>query len=130
MDGGKSEASVGELLSALARDTGVLVRQEVQLAATEMTLKANSAAANTALVAAGGALFHAGFLALMIAVMVGLQAVLPLWLSAVILGVVVMGAGYALVQKGLNTLRTLDAIPQETLGTLKTNVVWAKEQLR
>ncbi len=126
----KNEATVGELLSALARDTGVLVRQEVQLAASEMTAKAKIAVRNTALVVAGGALIHAGLLALIIAGVVGLETVLPLWLSAVILGVAVMSAGFAFVQKGLGALRRLDAIPGQALGTLKADVVWAKEQLR
>ena len=40
MSGQQDNRSLGELFSALAADTGTLVRQEVELAKTEMTQKA------------------------------------------------------------------------------------------
>src|SRR5256885_314769 len=47
----KDERSLGELFGDLARDMGVLVRQEVSLATTEMTHKATGAARHAAFVA-------------------------------------------------------------------------------
>jgi hypothetical protein len=60
----KSEATVGQLIGALATDTGALVRQELHLAATELTETAGAAARNAGYVAAGGALLHIAILAL------------------------------------------------------------------
>ena len=127
---GQPEPSLGELLGALARDTGVLVRQEFQLASTEMTLKARRFARNTGLIALGGALSLAGGLALLAAAIAALSLLLPLWLAALSVGVVVAGAGYALILKGVAALKALDAVPTTTLNTLNADVAWAKEQVR
>ncbi|MDP9001659.1 MAG: phage holin family protein [Myxococcota bacterium] len=128
----KSDPSVGELLGALARDTGVLVRQEVQLASNEMTQKIATAARSVGLIAAGGALVHAGLLALIGALCVGLvtMMMIPVWLSALVVGLAIAGIGYALVQMGLNSLKRLNPVPQQTVRTLKDDAVGAKEQLR
>lgn len=50
------ERNASELFTDLARETSVLVRQEVKLAQIEMTEKATYAAKQAGLVAAGGAL--------------------------------------------------------------------------
>jgi len=126
----KSTAPLGELLGALVRDAGVLARQEAQLASTEMTLKARSVARNAALIGVGSALVHAGFVALWIGIAIALAPTVPLWLSALVLGIVVAVAGYALVQKGLSALRNLNPVPEQTVRTLDANLVWAKEQIR
>ena len=126
----REQVSVGALLGSLARDTGLLVRQEVQLASVEMTLKAKAAARNAALVAIGGGLALAGLLAFMLAAIFGLQLVMPMWLASLIVGFVIVGAGYALVQKGLSALAHIDPLPKRTIKTLKGDMVWAKEELQ
>jgi len=50
----KDERSLGELFGDLARDMGVLVRQEINLATTEMTHKATSVGRELAVLAVGG----------------------------------------------------------------------------
>jgi hypothetical protein len=127
---GQQEPSVGVLLGTLARDTGVLVRQEMQLASTEMTLKARRVARNMALIAMGGGVSLVGFAALMIAAIAALHFVLPLWLSALIVGIPVMGLGYALISKPLEMLKQMDPVPERTKNTLAEDVEWAKEQVR
>ena len=129
MGDGKSEPSVGELLRALARDTGVLVRKEVQLASAEMTLKAQTVARCAGTIAVGGALAFVGLVALVFALIFGLQAWLPLWLSALVVGLVVVGAGYGFVKKGLEAIRKIDLLPQQTIETLGDDVAWAKEHV-
>jgi hypothetical protein len=126
----KSEPSVGELLGALARDSGALVRQEVQLASSEMVTKTSRAARAVGVIAAGGALMHAGLLALMLALCVGLAEIIPIWLSALTGGVAVAAAGFAVVQVGLRALKHIDPVPQQAVKTIKDDAVWAKEQLR
>ena len=54
------ERSLGDLFAELSRETGVLVRKEVELATAELTGKAKLAGADAATVAAGGALAAAG----------------------------------------------------------------------
>jgi len=68
----KDDRSLGELLSEWSRETGQLVRKEVELATTEMSAKARRAGAAVAVAAAGGALVHAGLLVLLAAIVIGL----------------------------------------------------------
>jgi hypothetical protein len=126
----KSEATVGQLLSALASDTGALVRKEVQLAATEMTEKAKTAAQSAGFIVAGGALLHLACIAVVLAVMAGLYPTVPAWASAAVLGLVFVIGGAILVRSGLSTLESLGTRPSETVETLRDNAAWAKEQLR
>jgi drug/metabolite transporter (DMT)-like permease len=124
------EQSLGELFATLARDTSTLVRQEVQLAKVEMTQKATTAGKNAGFVAAGGALAHAGLLALIASAIFALANALPMWLSALVVGLVVIGVGYLLAQKGITALKRIDPAPQQTIATLKEDQEWAKQQMK
>jgi len=130
MESVKNEPSVGALLGALARDTGDLVKQEVRLASTEFGAKITNAAQAVGWIAAGGAVAHAGVLALLTALIAALSPVVPVWASSLVVGVLMGGAGTALVWKGTKVLRHLDPVPQQTAKTLKEGAVWAKEQVR
>ena len=94
------DRSLGELFGDLARETSVLVRQEVQLAKTEMTEKATAVGKDIGFLAVGGAVAYAGLLALIATVIVILGTVgLPWWLASLIVAVIVLAVGYFLVQK-------------------------------
>jgi len=123
------ERSLGELFSELSRETGTLVRKEVELATTEMTAKAKVASGHAGIAAAGGALAHAGFLVLLAAIVVGLtQLGLEPWLAALLVGLVTIGAGYALVNKGLSALRQTSVTPTQTIESLKETSSWTTKQ--
>jgi hypothetical protein len=125
----KDERSLGELLSELSRETGQLVRKEVELATTEMTAKARRAGAAVAVAAAGGALVHAGLLVLLAAIVIGLaQAGMSPWLSALLVAVVTMIAGYVLVNRGLAQLRRTSVAPTQAIETLKETATWTTRQ--
>ncbi len=124
------EPSIGELFASLARDTSNLVRQEVELAKTEMTQKVTSLGKDAGMIGAGAALAYAGLLALIAAVILGLGELIPLWLSALIVGLVVVGIGYALIQRGRTSISRTDLTPRQTIETLKEDTEWAKDQIK
>ena len=125
----KDERSLGELLSELSRETGQLVRKEVELATTEMTVKARRAGAAVAVAAAGGALVHAGLLVLLAAIVIGLTQIgMSPWLSALIVAVVTMIVGYLLINKGLGQLRRTSVAPTQAIETLKETATWTTRQ--
>ena len=125
----RDEPSLGELFADLARETSTLVRQEVELAKTEMTQKASRAGKDVAMMAAGGAVIYAGFLALLAALIAGIVAAgLAPWLSALIVGVAVVAIGGALVWQGLAALRRVNLAPRQTIETLKEDAAWVKQQ--
>src|SRR5215218_9154745 len=116
---GKGERSLGALFAELAQDTSTLVRKEVQLAKTEMSQKASRVGKDVGFMAAGGAVAYAGLLAIIAGVIALLDLVIPLWLSALLVGLVVAAIGYFLVRKGLDALKQEDLAPRETIETLK-----------
>jgi len=127
----KDNRSLGELFAELARESSTLVRQEIDLAKAELTSKASGAAKDIGLVAAGGFVAYAGFLGVLAAIVIALAAAgLPWWLSALLVGAVVIGVGYFLIQKGLSALKHEDLAPRQTIESIKDDTRWAKEQVR
>lgn len=124
------ERSLGELFAELTRETSTLVRQEVALAKTELSQKASEVGKDVGLLGAGGAVAYAGFLAVIAGVIAGIGTFLPLWLSAILVGLVVLGLGYVLVQRGRTGLKRVDLVPRQTIATLKEDSEWAKDQTR
>jgi Putative Actinobacterial Holin-X, holin superfamily III len=126
----RDERSLGELFGDLARDMGVLVRQEVGLATTEITHKATHAAHDVAIVGVGALVAYAGLLAMLAALVIGLEAMgLNWWQSALVVGVAVAALGAVLVQRGVAALKNTDLAPRETLETLKEDAQWAKDRI-
>jgi hypothetical protein len=131
MQARKDERALGELFGDLARDMGVLVRQEVGLATTEIAHKATGAARDVAIVAVGGLVAYAGLLGILAALVIGLAAAgLSWWQAALAVGVVVALVGAVVVQRGMVALKRVDFAPRATLETLKEDTQWAKDQMR
>jgi uncharacterized membrane protein len=126
----KQERSIGELFGQLSQDMTLLVRQEVQLARTEMSEKLSRLAANLISVAAGGFVAYLGGLALVAAVILALRdlANISLAVSALIVGAVLAVIGWMMLQRGLKEMKRVDLAPRRTVETLKDDVQWAKEQ--
>ncbi len=130
MQEGKDDRSIGELITRLSRETVTLVRKEVQLAKAEMSQKASRAGKNVGFLVVGGVVAYTGLLALVAAVILLLGLVMPYWLSAAIVGLVIAAIGAFLVVKGLNTLRQEDPTPRETVETLQEDKEWLTDQTR
>ena len=120
------DRSLGELFAELSRETGLLIRKEMELATTELTANAKVAATHAASVAAGGALVHAGLLVFLGMLVIALsQLGLAPWLAALVVAVVTMAIGAALVSTGLNHLRRTSVAPRQTIDTLKETTTWS-----
>ena len=133
----KQERSIGELFGQLSQDMTLLVRQEIQLALSEISEKLSRFTANLISVAAGGFVAYVGALALVAALILGLHdlANISLAVSALIVGAVLAIAGYLMLKGGLNELKRVDIAPRRTVGnikddvqSIKEDVQWAKEQ--
>ncbi len=126
-----NERSLGDLFSELTQGTSTLVRQEVQLAKAELTQSATEAARGIGMLAAGGAVAYAGLFFVLLAVVFGLiKAGLEPWLSALIVGLVVVVIGAILVMRARESLKPANLAPQKTVETLKEDAEWAKEQIQ
>jgi len=125
----KEQASLGDLFSDLAEQTGKLIRQEAALAKTELTEKATAAGKNIGMLAAGAFIGYAGLLAVTAAVIIGLAYVLPLWLSALLVGAALAIAAYVLINNALTALKKTPWTPEETIESIKEDAQWLKQQV-
>jgi hypothetical protein len=123
------QRSLGELFSELAQETGTLVRKEVELAKVEMTAKAKVAGRDAALVAGGGSIAVLGAMALLAALILALGTIIPLWASALLVGLMVTTTGGVLVVLGIRAFKGLDAAPRQTIETLEEDKRWLREQV-
>ena len=126
----RDERSLGDLFSDLSRETTTLVRKEVQLAKAELTQSATEAARGIGMLVAGGAVAYAGLLFLLLAIVFGLiEAGWDPWVSALVVGLVVVAIGAVLVLRARESLKPANLAPQKTVETLKEDAAWAKEQI-
>ena len=125
----KEDRSIGDLFSELANETSVLVRQEVALAQTELTQKAVKVGKNIGYLILGGSIAFIALQAVVVAVIVGLAFIIPLWLSALIVGVVIGIIAAILIYRAVDNLRNANLAPQETVETLKEDAQWLKRQV-
>jgi xanthine/uracil permease len=133
----KDDRSLGQLLKELTHETSTLLKQEVNLAKTEMSEKASRVGANLGSLAVGGGVALLGALALLAFAIYGLQALLrqfmdpdvAVWLAPLIIGVVLAAVGYSLIKKALETLKRESIAPQRTTQSLQENKEWLKEKI-
>jgi hypothetical protein len=135
----KSERSIGDLFRELATESGSLLRKEVALAKAEMTEKAVKTARNAGYIAAGGVVAYAGALALLAAASIGLSVILAktgvssaehaAYLGPLIVGAIVAVIGYAMIQKGISTLKNERLAPTKTTQSLRETKQWMQDRM-
>lgn len=123
------EKSLNELLSGLSAEVRDLFRQEMQLAKNEMSLKVSRGVKDIRSAAVGGAILHAGFFAILAAVVIALGNAISYWLSALVVGVVMCAVGYFLVRKGFKDMRRIDITPHETISSFREDEKWLKRKI-
>ena len=93
-----------------------------------MGQKASRVGKNVGFLVVGGVVAYTGVLALVAGIILVLGLLVPYWLSALVVGLVISAVGAVLVIKGANTLRQEDPAPRETVETLKEDREWLKNQ--
>ena len=133
----KDDRSLGQLLKELTHETSTLLKQEVDLAKTEMSEKASRVGANLGEVAVGGGVALLGAIALLMAVIYGLGAILnnflspetASWLAPLIVGGILAAVGYSMIKKALETLKRESLTPEKTTQSLQENKEWLKQKI-
>ena len=126
----REERTFGELLGQLSQDLTLLMRQELQLAKTEISEKISRATSDAVSLAAGGLVASAGALALVAGMILVLNQVLGLaaWLAAVLVSLALGIVGFVMVRGALRNLKRIEPTPQRTVKTIEDGIQWAKEQ--
>jgi len=125
-----TDRSVGELFKQLTTDMGELVRQEIDLAKTEMRQVGTTLARDAAKIAVAAALGLGGVLALVAFLIAGLGSILDgrYWLSALIVGVVFLAIGAMLIRNALADVKRRGTMPTATIATVRDDAQWAKRE--
>ncbi|MDQ7732979.1 phage holin family protein [Halomonas sp. SpR1] len=124
-------SSVGSLLSTVMQEISSLVRNEAELAKTEMSEKTHEAMAGIASIAIAGAVLLGGFLTLLAAAVFLLNEILPPdttpWLSALIVGGVVTVIGIIMLKAGQKKLQARNLVPTRTMSSLHSDKAVAQK---
>lgn len=121
---------LGDLFSDLASEMSELVRKEVALAKVEVGQKARHIGKNVGYLVVGGAVAYAAMLAIIAGIVMLLDGVMPAWVAAIVVGVVVGIIGWLLIGKARAALQATDITPQQTVETLKEDAAWVKQQIK
>jgi uncharacterized membrane protein YqjE len=122
---------IGELLGRLSQETTTLVRQELELAKAEMAEKGKRAGLGAGMFGGAGGSALLGLGALTAAAVVALDAAMPLWLAAVIVGLLWLAIAGALALQGKRKVQAATPpVPEQTQQSVKEDVEWARNRAR
>jgi len=126
-----SPASITQLVGGIVSDLQTLLRQELQLAKTEMRQEWDKTKTAAGTMAAGAAMLTVAGLILSFALVYLLNEVatgLPLWACFAIIGTAFALLGGILVGVGRSKASDVSVIPPQAAETMKENVQWLKNQ--
>ena len=127
--GTTSDEPVGALVHRLSQQIPELVRSELKLAQAELAEKGKSAGIGVGLFSAAGLVALYGVAALLTTVVVLLDLVLPLWLAALIVTVVLFAvAGVAALVGKQKVTKATPPAPERAIAGVKEDVATVKGQ--
>ena len=126
----KADRSIATLLSDLAGETILLVRQELALLKAELHEKFSRVGQGVGALGAGALIAFSGWLVLLAAAVLGLAEAVPAWLAALIVALLVLSIGGALLWFGKSRFEAKSLTPSRTLRSLREDEAWLKERLR
>jgi hypothetical protein len=125
------ERSTGELVQSLSEQVSVLVRDELKLAQLEMTRRGKQAGAGLGMLGGSGVIALYGVGCLLACAIIALSGVVAAWLAALIVGAALLAAAAAADLMGKGRLqKATPPVPEETVGSIKTDVEEIKERAR
>ena len=129
--GGLHDEGIADLLKRLSHETSTLVRQELELAKAEMSVKAKEGGKGAGFLG-GGAVAGLLFLGALTATLMGiLDTFMVFWLAALIVTLVWGAVAAVLALQGKNKLQEAGPpVPEQAQQSVKEDVAWAKTQSR
>jgi hypothetical protein len=126
------ERSLGELFRDLTTETSELVSKEIALVKAEARQTGTTLAKDGAKIGIASGLALTGVLALTAFLIAGLGDLLngKYWLSALIVGVVLLAIGMGLVKSATADMKRRSQSVKNTMDTVKDTGAWAKEEAR
>ncbi|MDB1089691.1 phage holin family protein [Streptomyces sp. ACA25] len=126
----EEDASVGELLAEVTSDVQKLLRQEMELAKTEVREEAVKAGKAAGMYGGAGFAGYMVALFLSLAAMWGLGNLMDLGWAALIVTAVWAIVGAVLYMLGRSTMQSVSPKPEQTVESLKEDAEWARHPTR
>jgi Flp pilus assembly protein TadB len=127
----QTDRSTAELVKTASEQISRLVRDELRLAQAELAEKGKHAGKGAGMFGAGGLLALYGVAALLTAVVLLLAYVVPAWLAATIVGVVLLAIAGILAMSGKKQVKKASpAVPEESVDSVKADVATVKGAVR
>jgi apolipoprotein N-acyltransferase len=126
----KADRSIAALLSDLAGETILLVRQEIALLKAELREKLGQMGQGVTAVGTGVALAFSGWLVLLACAVLALATVVSPWLAALIVAFVVLAIAAILLLIGKRRLDADNLVPRRTIRTLREDEEWIRGRMR
>ena len=123
------QRGLGDLFHDLSDETKRLIRQEVELAKTEVSEKVTFAAKNGAMTLTGALVAYTGVQILLAALIIGLGHAMGFGLAALLVGVVVLAAGGILAYTGINHFKKTSLAPKQTATQIQETKQWIARQM-
>jgi MFS family permease len=123
----RQSTSTADLLKDLSEQTTRLVRQELELAKAELSVKGKRAGAGAGMFGGAGVLgLYAGGV-LIGAAVAALSLAMATWLAALIVGVVLAAAAAIVALTGKKKVeQAMPPVPERSVESVKEDVQWTK----
>jgi putative superfamily III holin-X len=123
-----AESSTADLAKQLSEQTSRLVRQEMELAKAELSVKGKQVGIGAGLFGGAGVFGLYALGALTAAAIAGLGEAVAVWLAAVIVAVIWAAVAGVMALVGKGRVQTASPpVPEQTVDSAKEDVRWAKE---
>lgn len=132
-------SSIVSLLRDLRDETTTLLKQEVELAKSEMAEKVSKMASNAVQLAVGGFVAYAGGIIVLLGladlvgtllIRAGLDGDTATWLSRALIGLIVAITGVVMLSKAKKAMSAENLVPEKTVASLQDNKQWAEQKLQ
>lgn len=129
-DPGYREPSLATLITDMTDQLTTLVRREMELARVETQENMSRLVKSAATMVAGGVIAYAGLIVVLLAVAYGLAAVIPLWVSTLIVGAITIAIGAFMLMAGRSAMAEVNLVPEKTIQSVQNNVDMIKEKVQ
>ena len=125
------QESIGTLVKGILEDLRQLIRDEIALARVEVREQAGRAKLAAGALGAAAVALAFGCTFLLVAIAVGVADLLdwPVWAGFLAVALLLTVGGMVMLSTGRKRLRSVHAVPEQTVQTLKENSEWIARRL-
>jgi capsular polysaccharide biosynthesis protein len=130
MSDSRDDSGFNDLISALKEEFLHLVRLEIELARTEISMNIARVLRHVAAIAVGGVMVVLSLLALVAAAIAALSVVVPPWQACLIVGLIICVVGGLLIAYGRKGISLRAVLPEKSVEHFKKTAAWLRGHSR